>query len=113
MLISEDNAMTETGLEADFNEAMIDVYRRAKIECNYNAMYFLRMIGERGGLRAAKDLLDSPAVSSGFTELYLCGRLDLTVEALVLQSRWSSLFTESERTIAAKRLKELGYTPPA
>src|SRR5947209_5956004 len=102
--------MTATSLEDEFKEAMIEVYRRAKVECNYNATYFLRMIGERGGLQAAKALLEVTSVSSGFTELYLCGRLDLTVEALVLQPRWKPLFTERELAIAASRLRELGYT---
>ena len=58
---------------------------------------------------AALTLLASPTVSDGFAALWQCGRLDLTVEALVLRPPWSALFTEQELTTARKRLTELGY----
>ena len=32
-----------------FNEAMLDVYRRAKAEAGYNATRFLGMVTEMGG----------------------------------------------------------------
>lgn len=62
------------------------------------------MIHERGGLATARSLLQSQNVSEGFTKLWELGRLDLTVEALVLRSPWSQLFTEGELRIAKARL---------
>lgn len=38
-------------------------------------------------------------------------RLDLTVEALVLQPKWATLFSEHELQTARKRLAEYGYEP--
>jgi hypothetical protein len=38
-----------TDLETRFNEAMLDVYRRAKTEVSYNATRFLGMVAEIGG----------------------------------------------------------------
>jgi len=97
--------------EARFHEAMLGIYQRAKGECNYNATRFLQMVGERGGLEAARRLILSSEPSDGFTELWLQRRLDLTVEALVLQPRWKALFTEEELGAARKRLDELNFTP--
>ncbi len=38
------------------------------------------------------------------------GRLDLTVEAVVLQKPWRDLFTAEELATARKRLQDLGYS---
>jgi hypothetical protein len=102
-----DKADPKTG--AEFHKAMLDVYRKAKKEAGYNAGYFLRMVEEVGGLEAARRLLRASAVSSGFTVLWEKGRLDLSVEAVVLQDRFSGLFTEEELDIARDRLAEYGY----
>jgi len=67
------------------------------------------MVGEHGGVEAAKSLLYTPGLQYGFTELWKCGRLDITMEALILQQQYSSLFTDQEREIARKRLTDCGY----
>lgn len=98
--------------EAEFHEAMLDVYRHAKSEAGYTATRFLGMVVERGGVETARYLLNAPAVSEGYAALCERGRLDLTVEAVVLQPKWRDLFTERERRIAAQRLKDYGFTGP-
>ena len=87
-------------LEAAFHDAMMNIYRRAKSEVDYNATRFLRMVGEQGGHQAALTLLHSPDVSEGYTALWELGRLDLTVEALILQPEWQELFTDEDRARA-------------
>jgi len=98
-------------LEAEFHEAMLNVYRRAKSECGYNATRFLQMVSEQGGLQAAKTLLYKEGYSDGFVELWQYGRLDISMEALILREPWSSLFTAEELAIAHRRLQELGFEP--
>ena len=99
------------GLEAQFNQEMLGIYRRAKNEANYNATIFLRMLTKDGGLRTAKTLINASKPSEGYTQLYLRGRLDLTVEAVVLaDARWQSLFLAEELERARKRLKDYGYS---
>src|SRR3989441_3727295 len=98
-----------TDLEKRFNEAMLDVYRQAKAEAGYNATRFLGMVTDLGGYETARTLLHSPTVSEGYTALWERGRLDLTVEAVILQSEWRELFSELEREIARRRLAEYGY----
>jgi hypothetical protein len=97
-------------LSRQSDAAMFEIYRRAKTEAGYNATIFLRMIGERGGLATARYLINSPKPSDGYTHLYERGRLDLTVEAMVIgNSKWHSLFTTEELSAASKRLKNYGY----
>ena len=98
-------------LEARFQLEMVGIYERAKKECNYNAARFLRMVTDSGGLGAAKALLRAPDLSDGFTTLWELGRLDLTVEALVVRDPWTILFTDQELAVARKRLSDLGYEP--
>ena len=98
---------------AEFHSAMLDVYRKAKREAGYNATYFLKMVEDVGGLEAARRLLKAGSVSSGFSALWEKGRLDLSVEAVVLQDRFAGLFTEEELDIARERLAEYGYHAPA
>ena len=57
----------------------------------------------------AKQLLASGSPQEGFVHLRECGCLDLTVEALVLQYQFKSLFTRYELIEAKRRLEELNY----
>jgi hypothetical protein len=99
-------------LGTKFDKAMFEVYRRAKDEAGYKATIFLRMLNDHGGLQTAKSLINARKPSDGYTALYLLGRLDLTVEALVLEDAgWHPLFSNDELQLARKRLKEYRYDP--
>ena len=67
-------------------------------------MYFVGMLGHYGGLGTAQRLLASTQPSTGFTALYERGRLDLTVEALVVTPEFTGLLREEEIDIARQRL---------
>lgn len=95
----------------EFNSDMLIVYTGAKEECNYNATRYLQMISVHGGLATAKKLLAENKIHDGLTALYKCNRLDLTVEALVLNEKYKSLFTEKELKTARRRLDDLHYVP--
>ena len=43
-------------LEDEFDEAMMNVYRTAKEECDYIASYFRNMLHEHGGVETAHRL---------------------------------------------------------
>ena len=94
------------GLQEQFDQAMMDVYNNALEHCNYKATYFFQMLHERGGLATAKYLITTDTPSTGFTKLWECGRLDLTVEAVALKPEYASLFTEEELELARQRLKD-------
>ncbi|OFW10379.1 MAG: hypothetical protein A3H96_02190 [Acidobacteria bacterium RIFCSPLOWO2_02_FULL_67_36] len=99
-----------TEAERQFNEAMLEIYRRAKAEAGYNATRFLSMVVERGGLETARYLLHAATVSEGYTALWERKRLDLTVEAMILRPEWQGLFSDLERRIAVSRLRDYGYS---
>ena len=88
---------------------MKNVYVLARSEADYDARLFVTMLSTLGGLGTAKRLLATTDVSSGFTVLYERGRLDLTVEALVVKPEFAILFTDHEIDIAQQRLRQLGY----
>jgi hypothetical protein len=100
-------------LERRFHDGMVDIYRRAKLECRYNATYFIRMVGDDGGLATARRLLHAKEPSAGYVALYECGRLDLTVEALVLLCEWEDLISHDDRRIARERLTDYGFNVDA
>jgi len=95
-------------IETQFAHAMIGVYETAK-KHNYNATYFKRMIDQYGGLQAAKRLLATSDIQTGLMELWSRKLLDTSMEAIVLQERFQSLFTEAEIAEARRRLTELDY----
>jgi hypothetical protein len=99
-------------VRAAFERGMKNIYVRARNEAGYNAVFFFEMLSSLGGLGTAHRLLATSDVSSGFTALYERGRLDLTVEALVVQPQFAELFSDYELEIARQRLRDLGYSPP-
>ena len=95
-------------LEGRFHQEMLRIYEDAK-EFDYNPTYFLRMVVDRGGLSAARQLLDGNELSDGFVRLWHERRLDLSVEALALQEPWRILFTQEELAEAQRRLDGAEY----
>ena len=98
-------------IEKQFDDAMMNVYRDAKEQCGYTATRFHRMLCDRGGLGTARYLLAARDVSDGFTKLWEFGRLDLTVECVVLSSKYRGLFSDEELRSARKRLRDYGFDP--
>jgi len=95
-------------LEEQFHHAMIGVYENAR-DHDYFANYFKRMIDQYSGLGAAKRLLAKPGIQEGLMKLCELDCLGQSMEALVIQDRFRSLFTEAEIAEARRRLEELGY----
>ena len=95
-------------LERKFHDEMLNIYDTAKTECNYIATRFYKMVLEHGGLNAAKQLLAGD-ISEGITRLWKENRLDISMEATIIQDPWQKLFSDNELAIARKRLKDLGY----
>ena len=100
-----------TALEMAFHRDMLRIYEQGKEECSYNATRFLQMIANLGGLKTAKTLLATPAPSDGFEVLWQFQRLDLSMENLVLNPKYRSLFSDQEIEIARDRLIAYGFTP--
>ena len=102
--------MDKTKLEEQFNQAMLELYRKVK-EAYRPPNYLLGAINDRGGFEVARVLLEKPLPSETFTALQQIGRLDLSVEALVLDNRWRELFEQKHLDMAERRLKSCGFDP--
>ena len=101
-------------LEGQFHDAMLAIYVTAKREAGYNATRFLAMLNDHGGVKTARLLLDAPTVSDGYTALWERQRLDLTVEAVILEDeRFHSLFSDEQLKTCRTRLNQYGYSKPA
>lgn len=99
-------------LEAAFEAAMHQLHARARNEAKYNASPFLQMLHAQRGVGTARALINAPRESQDYAELFARGRLDLTVEALVVEdSRWHPLFSAEEIERARARLAKHGYRP--
>ena len=98
-----------TDLEKQFHKEMIDICSKSKKELKYNPSRFLQMVGEIGGVEAAKRVISSNLPAEGFVTLWENGRLDLSVEACVLKHEYGELFTDEERRKCANRLSQYGY----
>ena len=98
-------------LKQEFHDAMRNIYRQAKSDAGYNATRFLQMLSERDGVDVAKQLI--PQMSEGFTALWEKGRLDLTVEAMILNTqKFHKLFSPEELEMCRKRLEKCDYNFP-
>ncbi|WP_258573598.1 GmrSD restriction endonuclease domain-containing protein [Actinomadura parmotrematis] len=103
-----DGAVFDEALAAEFHNAMFLLYSRVKAETGHNAVALLKMSSGPASVAEARRALAAPRVSADFAVLRERGRLDLTVEAHVLEPRFAPLFTEAEIWTARQRLADEG-----
>lgn len=95
----------------DLYDAMIDVYRKAKSEVRgYTPTWYLDMVVSEGPVVTAERLITSEVPASGYARLFEAGRLDLTVEALIVENeRFHRFFAPEVVEAARARLKQYRY----
>ncbi len=80
------------------------------IELGYHPSLFLKMmVSDKDVVRVARKLVMREEPTDGFTRLWEMKRLDLSVEAHVIQEKYKSLFTEDEIQFCKDRLEEYEY----
>jgi len=92
-------------LEGDFEQEC----RAAVNECRsfgYHPTAWVAMMNEFGAAEAARRLVISGDIQSGFQRLVQEGRIDLTLEFAVLHPKWDSLFRRDIREAAWWRLSQ-------
>ena len=60
-------------------------------------------------VKGAKRILSGSRLSDGFNDLAAKGQLKLSLEALVIDRRFTALFTDEEANEALSRLLDAGY----
>ena len=69
----------------------------------------MRPIDPENALKNAKRAMSGNRLSEGFDTLADKKRLDLSLEALVIDKRFTALFTDEEANAALERLLSAGY----
>ena len=69
----------------------------------------MRPVAEAEALKTAKRSLSGNRLSDGFNQLLAKNALNLSLEALVIDKRYTGLFTDEEANEALMRLLEVGY----
>ncbi|MEW8055045.1 MAG: DUF3732 domain-containing protein [Candidatus Thiodiazotropha endolucinida] len=89
--------------EAELYAHLKGLIQRCRDELNYNPSYFSKMLEQHGAIRSVTQLVLDKNISEGLTRLALEERLDLSVEAVVIEKPWSELF--DDEVIKAAKLK--------
>ena len=69
----------------------------------------MRPVAEEDAVKTAKRTLSGNRLSDGFNLLQAKGQLGLSLEALVVDKRFTALFTDDEANTALLRLLDAGY----
>lgn len=100
--------MAEQKLEARFAVAWANCW--AKMDAlGIGTARMRKQAEELGAVTAARRSLSGRRCSDGFALLKDKNQLKLSLEALVLEPAWGSLFTDDEANEALNRLMEAGY----
>ena len=75
----------------------------------YRPLHLMSMV-KSGAVEAAHSVVGKATPTPGFQRLYKAKRLDLSVENLILDSRWASEF-EDLLELPRNRLNAYGFTP--
>ncbi len=97
--------------ELDFRGALQDTVNECR-RIGYKPTGFMGMMTTSSAFEAVRTLLAKREPSDGFTTLWEKGRLDLTVEAIVLKPEWRGYFKPTEVDTARRRLAEVKYRAP-
>lgn len=92
----------------DFDKAWRERCQKAQ-ELGVPMKRTLDSIHTFGGVETARRVFARRRNSDGFAALAKLGRLDLSLEALVLMPAYGSLFSDEEANFALESLLEAGY----
>lgn len=102
--------MTSRGdaqLEREFEDACLAAIEESR-SLGYDPTAWADMIRRYGAPEAARRLLVSGDIQTGFQRLVDLGRVDLTIEWAVLSERWAPLFRDEHLDAARWRLRQSG-----
>ena len=94
--------------EEELRKDMINIYNTAKKEINYKPSHLLKMISNIGAYETAIRIVTKQNVTSDFERLWESGRLDLSVEALLIR-KYSKVFSQEVIEMCKKNLSEYKY----
>lgn len=96
-------------LETAFAAALADVLTAAKQAGLHDGARLQSQLQKFGAVRVVKGFLKKGQLSDGFSALAAAGRLELSVEALVVSPKFSPLFSDEEVNACFALLCEAGF----
>ena len=96
-------------LEQAFETDLLRRCEQAKSAKLCNPDRLCQQIQKYGGIRTVQELIRKGKASDTFDSLQRNNRLDLTVEALVVDNKYSDLFTDAEVNACFMLLCEYGF----
>lgn len=96
-------------LEKQFTEELIKKCEQSKGVNGYNPTRMMETIHKFGGVKTAKEILRKGRVSDGFDKLREAQKLELTMEATVIDRKYGELFEDEEVNSCYELLCEYGY----
>ena len=96
-------------LEVQLEQELLNACQLCHKNYGYHPARFLQMLKENGPVLTAIKLVMDKSFHEGFTKMWEFGRLDLTLEAIILREPYCQLFNEEVIERARERLSELGY----
>jgi hypothetical protein len=75
----------------------------------YTPKTFIGMVNTLGGFETVKRILSSGRLSEGFEKIERAKRVDLTCEAIAVESPWRRFFDDDLLALAERRLRQVGY----
>ena len=97
----------DLSLEAQYEIATLKAVAVCK-SLGYDPTAWITMTHRYGAAEAARRLLVSGDIQSGFQRLVDIGHPELTIEWSALESRWEPLFQEDVKAAARWRLAQAG-----
>lgn len=94
--------------DEEFTVFLRGAVRQAE-ELKYFPSRFKKMINADGGFATVKRILESGKPSEGFQNLWKLGRLGLTCEAIIVESKWRPFFDPELLNRAEKLLEQSDY----
>lgn len=96
-------------LEKKLQQEVIKNCELAEKEYGCKMTKFLQTVERFGIVKTAQEILRKGRTSDGFNKLVEAGRLDLTMEATIVKSEYSELFTDEQINSCYELLCEKGY----
>ncbi|MDE6260703.1 MAG: hypothetical protein K2M42_07585 [Oscillospiraceae bacterium] len=101
--------MDTDSLKLELKKRYISTYQECK-KFGYTPTRFLNMVSSRDDIiMVTRQLIYKDGGTLGFETLRQNGRLDLSVERIILEEKFRDLFIKEDLVTAYNRLEEYGY----
>ena len=98
-------------LKKSFHQDIINLYKMINKIVKYKPTRLMDFINKYGGYEAAVKYITTESNVQDFAVLWECERLDLSVEALITNEKYRSIFSEDVLAYCDRKLKEYSYAP--